>query len=286
MIGSDHSELADNERMDVRRSIPFFLVHIVGIIGPFFVGISSAAVIAAIVLYVVRMFFVTGFIHRYFSHRSYELRFMPRFTQWVMAFLSTTVVQKGVVWWASHHRHHHAHSDGPEDVHSNYLHGFFWSHVGWILCPRFHQIDESKARDWMRLPEIMWFEKGVNHLVGPVLLGALCFWFGWSFGDDLGTSAPQMLVWFFTSTIALYHGTFLINSAAHMVGTRRYETSDKSRNSFWLALITLGEGWHNNHHHDQHRAAQAVTPFEYCFDWTFWGLWLMDRVGIIRIKKA
>ncbi|MEK7607311.1 MAG: acyl-CoA desaturase [Patescibacteria group bacterium] len=287
MIGSNKSELVLNERMDLFRSIPFLLIHLVGLIGPFYVGFSWIAFSTAVLLYFVRMFFVTGFIHRYFSHKTFEIILWPRFTQWMMAFLSTMVVQKGVVWWASHHRQHHAHSDDSEDVHSNYLRGFFWSHVGWIMCPKYHQIDESKSRDWMGVPEIMWLEKGIHHMIGPVFLAIFCAWFGWYIGDLWNTNALQMLVWaFFTSTVALYHGTFLINSAAHMFGKKRYETGDYSRNSLILAIITLGEGWHNNHHYNQHRAAQAVTPLEYCFDWTYWGLKVMDFLGIIRIKKV
>jgi stearoyl-CoA desaturase (delta-9 desaturase) len=287
MIGSDTSALASSERMDWLRATPFFLIHAVGIIGPFFVGISPIAVFVAISLYFIRMFFVTGFIHRYFSHRAFEIRLWPRFTQWLMAFLSTTVVQKGVVWWASHHRHHHAHSDEPDDVHSNYLRGFFWSHVGWVLCPRFHSVDETRARDWMKYPEIMWFEKRQNHLVGPVFLATVCGGLGAFFGEAWNTSFSQMIVWgFFTSTVVLYHGTFAINSLAHMWGKRRYNTGDQSKNSLFLAIITLGEGWHNNHHYDQNRAAQAVTRFEYFFDWTYWGLWVMQFFGVIRIKKA
>lgn len=287
MIGSDKSELAVNERMDVPRAIPFFIVHAFAFIGPFFVGMSKIAILVAVSLYFVRMFFVTGFIHRYFSHRSYELKVWPRFTQWWMAFLSTTVVQKGVVWWASHHRHHHATSDTPEDAHSNYLKGFFWSHVGWVLCKKFHGRNESKSRDWAKYPEIMWFEKRHNHLVGPVTLAIFCGALGWYLGDAWGTSFSQMIIWgFFVSTVVLYHGTFAINSLAHMWGKRRYDTGDESRNSLLLAIVTLGEGWHNNHHHDQHRAAQAVTRFEYCFDWTFWALKVAHIVGIIEIKKA
>lgn len=284
MIGSNQNELERDEKIDVLHSIPFFIVHAIGIVGPFFTGISKVAVVVALSLYFIRMFFVTGIGHRYFSHKSYRVMVCPKVTQGLMAFLFTTCVQKGAVWWASHHRHHHKHSDKPEDVHSRKLRGLYWSHIGWILCPKYHSTNEKLVGDLKKYPELMFFER--FHLLGPVVLAVLCAILGLWLGPQWGTSWIQMLVvGFFTSTVLLWHGTFAINSFAHMIGSQRFNTGDESRNSFFLAILTLGEGWHNNHHHAQNREAQALMWWEYPFDVTHCIIRIAELAGFVQIKK-
>jgi len=190
---------------------------------------------------------VTGVYHRYFSHKTYST---SRPMQFVLALWGGTTVQRGPLWWAYHHRHHHQHSDEEEDAHSPHVHGFWWSHIGWITSRRNFPTDYSKVRDLHRYPELVFLNR-FDAIVPAVFAFALYGLGGFlhAHAPGLHTSAAQLLVWgFFISTTALFHGTSCINSMAHLMGRRRYETEDDSRNSFILALITLGEGWHNNHH--------------------------------------
>jgi stearoyl-CoA desaturase (delta-9 desaturase) len=248
----------------VRSSIPFFLCHAIPLLAVF-TGVHARDLVLLVVLYVGRMFFVTAGYHRYFSHRSYRL---GRVAQFVMAFGGTTAVQKGPLWWAGHHRAHHAHSDTCEDVHSP-IRGFWWSHVGWILCPRTGPTDESRIRDFAQYPELRF----INHYdwIGPWALGIASFLIGgWS----------GLVVGFFGSTVLLWHGTFVINSLAHVFGRRRYLTSDTSRNSLLLAIVTGGEGWHNNHHYYPASARQGFYWWE--IDVTYYTLRLLAAIGIVH----
>jgi stearoyl-CoA desaturase (delta-9 desaturase) len=191
---------------------------------------------------------------------------MGRVLQFLMAFGGGTAAQKGALWWASHHRHHHKHSDTPEDVHSP-LKGFMWSHVGWILCNKYNETDYNAIKDFAKYPELVWLNK--HHWVPPTVLGVACFLAGgWS----------TLIIGFFLSTVLLYHGTFFINSLSHVFGRRRYVTSDTSRNSFALALITLGEGWHNNHHYYQSTANQGFFWWE--IDISYYILRLLSLFGL------
>lgn len=263
--------------IDWGKSIPFFIVWGIAIIGPFFTGISLAAITVAAVLYVVRMFFVTGFLHRYFSHKSFST---SRFWQFVFAVLACTAVQKSPVWWASVHRHHHQYSDEKEDPHSNFWYGIWESHFVWILRRDFDKTNTGLVRDLVKVPEIYWLDRYQLYLVPAILLGVACFILGRILGEEYSTSGTQMLiVGFFFGTFVLHHGTFCINSLAHVIGRKRYETKDESRNSFILALITLGEGWHNNHHHQQALVRQGHRWWE--IDITFYVLWVMSKLGII-----
>ena len=228
-------------------------------------GVPLEAVILAVVLWAVRMFGVTAGYHRYFSHRTYK---MGRVMQFLMAFLSQTSMQRGVLWWAAHHRHHHKYSDQPEDVHSVRQDGFFWSHIGWVVSPRWAETDMSRVRDLAKYPELRFLER-FQHLPGLVLAG-LCFaLFGWA----------GLIVGFVWSTVFLWHTTFTINSLAHVIGKRRYETDDDSRNNWFLALLTFGEGWHNNHHHYQASTRQGFYWWE--IDLTYYILWAMSKVGLV-----
>ncbi len=259
------SSAATDHRIDVVRSLPFFFVHGVAVAGLFWFGWSWSGLLLALGLYVVRMFGVTGAYHRYFSHRSYKT---SRAFQLVLAVLAMTSVQKGVLWWAAHHRAHHRLSDQPGDVHSVLLDGFWWSHVGWILAPRNHDTDFERVKDLARFPELRFLNR-YYYLPALALVGGL-LWAGglWA------------LFWgFFVSTTLLWHGTFTINSLTHVFGSKRYVTEDNSRNNLWLALITLGEGWHNNHHYYQRATNQGFFWWE--IDVTFYVLKALSWVGLV-----
>lgn len=215
--------------------------------------------------YAVRMFGITAGYHRYFSHRAYRL---GRVSQFVMAVLAQTSGQKGVLWWAAHHRDHHRHSDMPPDVHSP-REGFWWSHVGWILSTRFDDYNPKRVADFGRFAELRWLDR--HHWVPITVYGALIW----------GVGGFAAFAWgFLLSTVVLYHATFAINSVAHLWGTRAFATRDDSRNNFWLALVTFGEGWHNNHHHCRSSCRQGVRWWQ--IDITYAVLRLLALVGVAR----
>jgi stearoyl-CoA desaturase (delta-9 desaturase) len=254
----------DSERIDWLRSLPFIGVHL-ACLGAFWTGVSWQALVLCAGLYVIRMFGITAGYHRYFAHRSYKT---SRAFQFVLAWIGGSAVQKGPLWWAGHHRHHHKYSDEEPDVHSPVLRGFWWSHVGWFLCTRYDDTDFEAIKDFTKYPELRWLNH--YHVVPGVVLAIGCFLaMGW-----------QGLVWgFFISTVLLYHGTFVINSLCHMMGTVRYQTDDDSKNSLLLALITLGEGWHNNHHHYQSSTRQGFFWWE--IDLSYYGLTALSWVGLV-----
>ena len=270
-------ERAYNDKIQWIRAIPFLLIH-VACLAVFWVGISPLAIGVAVLLYLTRMFAVTGFYHRYFSHRSFRT---SRVFQFVMATFACTAGQRGPLWWAGHHRWHHKHSDQHEDLHSPSLLGFMRSHTGWFLTHSAHATPKALVKDWYRFGEL----RLLNRLdwLPFVLLGAALFALGQllaSIAPGLGTNGPQLLVWgFFVSTVVLYHATYTINSLAHRFGSRRFNTSDDSRNNFSLALLTLGEGWHNNHHHFPSSARQGFYWWE--IDFTYYGLKLLNCCGLI-----
>ena len=282
-IDSDHcpdgAEKMRNEpdRVDLVRVMPFVVLHL-ACFAVIWVGWSPVAVGAAVALYFIRMFAVTGIHHRYFSHKTYST---SRAGQFFLALWAATTVQRGSLWWAYHHRHHHQHSDDPEDAHSPHVHGFLWSHIGWITSRRNFPTDYSKIKDLAKFPELVWLNR--FDLVVPILFAAATYAAGALlevYAPGLGTTGPQMLVWaFFISTTVLFHGTACINSMAHLMGKRRFKTDDDSRNSFILTMITLGEGWHNNHHRFQSCTRNGFYWWE--IDPTYYGLKVMSWTGLI-----
>jgi stearoyl-CoA desaturase (delta-9 desaturase) len=232
--------------MNILKQSAFWAIHL-GCLGLFWVGFSWTALWVCLALYVIRMFAITGVYHRYFSHRSYQT---SRWFQLFLGVLGTTSAQKGPIWWASHHRHHHKHSDTEEDIHPPGIYGLWWAHVGWVLSTQFVDTRTDFVKDLTRFPELRLLDK--YHIIPPFLLMLSLMALGaalQAYAPQLHTSAGQMLVWgFCVSTTLLYHGTFCINSLAHVLGKPRFKTGDDSKNSFILAIITLGEGWHNNHH--------------------------------------
>ncbi len=268
---------AEPDRVDWMRCLPFMILHL-GCLGVIWTGASLFAVATAVVLYAVRMFAVTGIFHRYFSHKTYHV---SRAGQFLLAVFGGTAVQRGALWWAYHHRHHHRHSDEAEDAHSPHVHGFWWSHIGWITSRRNFPTDYSTVRDLAKYPELVFLNR-FDSLVPALFAGAIWV-LGWQLekhAPGLHTNGWQLLVWgFFISTTALFHGTSCINSLAHLMGRRRYQTEDDSRNSAILAVITLGEGWHNNHHRYQSAARNGFFWWE--FDITYYVLRALSWTGFI-----
>jgi stearoyl-CoA desaturase (delta-9 desaturase) len=256
----------------LRVSLPgilFILVH-VACLAVFWTGWNWKGVALCAFMFFIRKFGITGAFHRYFSHRSYKT---SRFFQFCLAFLGGSAAQKGALWWAAHHRHHHRHSDTEDDLHSAKLEGFYWSHIGWVLSPEYEEYDSKVVKDLNKFPELVWLDKWI--FIPPVAAAVFCFLVDGWIGLVLG---------FFVSTVILYHTTFAINSLCHMFGSRRYETGEESKNSLWLALLTMGEGWHNNHHHYPLSARQGF--FWYEIDITYYILLGLEKLGIVWDLQA
>jgi stearoyl-CoA desaturase (delta-9 desaturase) len=216
-------------------------------------------------LYVGRVFFITAGYHRLFAHRAFTV---GRFTQFVFAFGGLTTAQKGPLWWTAWHRQHHRYTDTDRDPHSP-IHGFWWSHVGWILSGRYGDTHLDVVPDLARYPELRFLDR--HDWIGPWTLAIGC----WVIGGWSG-----LAIGFFGSTVLVWHATFLVNSAAHVFGRRRYDTPDTSRNSLAVAVATMGEGWHNNHHHHPTSARQGVRWWE--LDPTYGVLRVLAFVGIVH----
>jgi len=249
----------------------FLLVHVAAVLGVVLLGFSWTGVALCVASYYLRMFAITAGFHRYFSHRAYRLSRVPQF---LMAFLGQTSAQKGVLWWASNHRHHHKYSDRPEDIHSPVQNGFWWSHIGWILSGLHDETDYSRIPDLAKFPELRWLNRN-QYAATMVYALALYVAFGWT----------GLVYGYFLSTVLLWHGTFTINSVMHLFGRRVFPTADQSRNSMIFALVTMGEGWHNNHHYYPSSAAQGFTWWQ--VDMSFSLLWLGEKIGLVKgLRRA
>lgn len=258
------SSMAQTARYRWGAVIPFVMLHL-AVLAVFVYPPTPSLLALMAATYSIRMFGVTAGYHRYFSHRSYRLN---RPGQFLMALLAQSSGQKGVLWWAAHHREHHRHSDDERDVHSPRRRGFWWSHVGWILSNQYDAYDPGKVADLAKFPELRWLDR--YHWVPAVVFAAVVL-----------TGGMASFVWgYVVSTVLLYQCTFAINSLAHLFGSRRFDTPDHSRNNWWLALITFGEGWHNNHHYCMGSCRQGIRWWE--IDVTYWMLKLLEALGIAR----
>ncbi|MCG8461402.1 MAG: fatty acid desaturase [Holophagales bacterium] len=258
-------EYDPDEKINWWGSSPFFIVHLIALAGPFLAPPTWKLVGLAVALYLIRMWAIVVGYHRYFSHRSFKT---SRAFQLVLAVVGLASAQKGPLWWAAHHRHHHRHSDQEPDLHSPTLRGFLWAHMGWILCPKYHGTEHHKIRDFMKYPELRWLDR--HYMAVPIAMGAGL----WIFAGF------EAFIWGgMISTVLLWHGTFTINSLSHVFGKRRFATKDTSKNNFWLALITLGEGWHNNHHYYPGSARQGFYWWE--VDIGYYSIKALERVGIV-----
>ncbi len=252
-----------DERLNWWTSSTFFAVHLLPLLAVL-TGVTVRAVVLGVVLYYGRMLAITAGYHRYFAHRSYRLARVPQF---ILAVVGTTAAQKGPLWWAGHHRSHHRFTDADGDPHSP-RDGVFWSHMGWILCDKYNRTDRDAIKDFTRYPELVWLDR--HDWIGPWALG---------FASYLVAGWSGLVIGFFGSTVLLWHTTFAVNSWAHLIGRRRYVTSDTSRNSWVVALATCGEGWRNNHHHYAASARQGFFWWE--LDPTYYLLKGLSAVGIV-----
>ncbi len=257
----------------------FILMHLLCLLG-FWQGISVAAVATFFLTFLTRTFALTGGFHRYFSHRSFRT---GRLFQFILGVVGTAAMQRGPLWWAAHHRHHHAYSDTEHDIHSPVTRGFWWSHMGWIMSNRYGETNTKLIKDLRVFPELRWLDR--YFLVPPVLLALSLYAVGEYFSALLQTSGLQLVLYgFVLSTVALYHTTFCVNSLTHVFGSRRFATRDDSRNNALVAFLTMGEGWHNNHHFYPASARQGFYWWE--IDATWWILKMLSWVGGVSEIQA
>ncbi len=273
----NNGENADSRKINWVRCIPFVILHI-ACIGVIWTGWSVTALVVCLFLFWLRMFAITAFYHRFFSHRSFKA---SRGWQFVFAVMGNTACQRGPLWWASHHRKHHKHPDQEADLHSPIQQRFLFSHVGWLMTEEGFKTDYSVIKDLARFPELRFLNR--FDILVPVLFTILVYVVGELIGTywpSTGTNGWQMLVWgFFISTVLLFHATFTINSLGHVWGSRRFNTKDHSRNNPWLAFLTLGEGWHNNHHRFAVSTRQGFYWWE--LDISYCLLKIMSWFGIV-----
>jgi len=248
-------------------SPPFWGAHLAALILVPLSGFSWKGVLWTALAYLTGMFFVTGGYHRYFSHRTYKT---SRVFQFVLAWGAQITSQKGILWWAANHRHHHKYSDRPEDAHSTVQRGFWWAHMGWFLSDEFRATNHSAIRDLERYPELRLLNHGAMMFVPGISYAVICYLVAGTFGLAYGAFLPLVLIW---------HGTYSINSLAHMIGKKTYDAGDESKNSLGLAIVTMGEGWHNNHHYYQRSCRQGFHWYQ--IDLTYYILWVLSKVGIV-----
>jgi stearoyl-CoA desaturase (delta-9 desaturase) len=244
---------------------PFLVVHAVALVGAILWPPTLGLVALALGVFYVRILGISLGYHRYFAHRTFRT---SRAFQLVLALWSMLSAQRGVLWWAAHHRNHHRYSDDEGDIHSPARTGFFWSHVGWIISGRNDRTRLEVIRDMARFPELVWLDR--HQYLPAIALGAALFFAG---------GMPALVWGMLVSTVILWHATFSINSLAHVIGKRRYPTTDTSRNNVWLALLTGGEGWHNNHHYYCSSARLGFHWWQY--DPVWWVIVGLERVGLV-----
>lgn len=242
-------------------------VHAVALLAPWTFSWVNLAVAALLHALLGGLGICVGY-HRLFSHLSFTAsRPLTR----VLATLGALTVQGGPTAWVANHRRHHQYSDKPGDPHDS-TRGFWWAHMGWILVgvPK-GELEERKRRyapDMMRVPYFRFLDRWYWALQIP--LGLALLWVG---GWD-------MVVWgVAVRLVATYHTTYLVNSATHWFGYQTYDSRDRSRNNWWVALLAYGEGWHNNHHAFPWSARAGLRVWE--VDVAYWSIRLFKKLGLV-----
>jgi stearoyl-CoA desaturase (delta-9 desaturase) len=262
---------AEKTKFNWLTAIFMGLFHVGAIIAIFMW--SWQALVAALVLWWIAGSLGVGMgYHRLLTHRGYKT---PKIVEYFLTLCGMLSLEGGAINWVVTHRIHHAHTDHEGDPHTP-RDGGWWAHIGWILTGTAQQHDKATlaryAPDLMKDKVHIWFNR--LYWVPLVLLGvALLFLGGW-----------KMLMWgtFLRVTFNL-HSTWLVNSATHMWGSRRFETKDDSTNNWWVALLTFGEGWHNNHHAHPTAARHGLAWYEIDLNW--WGIRTLQFLGLAKAIK-
>ena len=264
------------DRVEWFRCVPYILIHL-GALLVFFTPFAWPCFVVVLISYASRMFAITAFYHRYFSHRTFKTN---RVVQFLGAFVACASGQRGPLWWAAHHRMHHRHSDTEHDSHSPHHKNFLWSHTLWFMTDYALPTFLKEIPDWVKFKELRFINR--YDWIAVLFLALGCYFLGeWAtFEAWTGMNGLSMLAWgFFLPTVLLYHATFSVNSLTHMFGKKKYETGDESRNNWFVSIITFGEGWHNNHHFFPGSARQGFSPWE--IDPTYYGLRLLSFLGLV-----
>lgn len=209
--------------------------------------------------------------HRLLTHRS--LQITPKWLEYAIATLGALAIQGGPIFWVAGHRLHHAHTEDINKDPYSAKRGFWWSHIGWLLYfrPEFFEYEQYKkyAPDLDRDPFYRWLNR--NFLLLQIPVGILLYALGgWSF----------VIYGVFLRAVLLWHSTWLINSASHIRGYRNFQVEDNSRNLWWAAILTYGEGWHNNHHAHPNVAPAGQHWWE--IDMTMWAIKALQSLGLAK----
>jgi stearoyl-CoA desaturase (Delta-9 desaturase) len=243
----------------------------------FVVGVSRVAVAAFALTAVAQIFGITTGYHRLLTHQSFKT---TRVFQFLLAMLGVLAAQNGPLWWVSHHRHHHQHADKDGDAHSPRV-SFFWGHMGWLFSTKCLLIRRHLVADLERLAEMRLLEK--YYYVVVIAYGLVMYAAGeiWQRVDPAaGVTGAQLLVWgSIVSTVFAYHAIWSANSIGHRFGSRRFPTRDDSRNNWLVSLITLGDGWHHNHHYCPYSARHGFRWWE--IDVNYWILRVLEALGLV-----
>jgi fatty-acid desaturase len=207
--------------------------------------------------------------HRLLTHRGYKT---PKWVEYALTLFGSLAMEGGSIGWVATHRIHHVYADRDGDPHSP-RHGLWWSHMGWILEGHsLHREVEATARHAADLAKDrfhVWLTRW--HFLPQVVLGAILFLLGgW-----------QFVLWgVFVRVVFSWHATWFVNSASHVWGGRRFETRDDSRNNWWVAILSHGEGWHNNHHAHPSSARHGLAWYEIDVNW--YGIWVLKKLGLAK----
>jgi fatty-acid desaturase len=245
-----------------------FLFHIGAIAALFFFSWKMVA-IAAFLYWISGSLGIGMGYHRLLTHRGYNT---PKWLEYFLTVCATLALEGGPIFWVATHRIHHQYSDKEGDPHSP-IDGTWWAHMGWILMGKSMHHDTTTLSRYV--PDLakdkfhVWITK--FHYVPMIVLGVVLLAIG---------GLPMLLWGVFFRTVFGLHATWLVNSATHMVGTRRFQTRDLSTNSWWVALFSFGEGWHNNHHAHPVSARHGLAWYEVDFNW--YGIWILKKLGLAK----
>lgn len=224
------------------------------------------------------MLSITVGYHRFFSHKAFET---SRLIQFVIGFFGCCQLQGGPIAWSAIHRHHHRFSDKEEDIHSP-IHGFYQSHMGWLLKPKTYELAFKPLKDLQCYPELVWLDR-LNFVPAILFLCVL-----WGTGFIYHRYVPgsvidgfYVLFWGgFFRLVIVWHATWSVNSVCHLWGAQPFNSTDQSRNNFWVATITMGEGWHNNHHENPSSARAGLRWWEW--DPSYYLIFILEFLGLAK----